>query len=210
MDDVLVAVAGPADVFAGRAIGVDKRVADRVDSRDEVAVLADLVEGSLAHAGHDAHVHDDIRRVGDLDAELRDARADGAHRERHDVHGAAAHRPVEQALEGAAHLTGLRPVVRRTGVDLLLRADEGAVLDSGDVARAGAGEEGVRANLGVEPDERAGIDHQLSQARPLILGSIAPHDAIRLREPRHLIHPLEQLLIAGWGILQTGDAHVDS
>ncbi|CAB4936438.1 unannotated protein [freshwater metagenome] len=210
VNDVLLGVARPADIVASSTIGIDERVADRVHGRNEITVIADLVESRLAHAGHDAHVHDDVGRVGDLDAELRDARADRAHRERDDVHGAAAHRTVEQALESAPHLAGLRPVVRRAGIDLLLRADEGAVLDAGDVARAGAGQEGVRTDLGVELDEGASGDHLLRQARPLILGPIAPHDAIGLGQFGHLLDPFEQLLIAGGGILQTRNAHVDS
>ena len=40
---------------------------------------------------------------------------------------------VEQPGERLAHLGGRLPVVRRAGVLLALGADEGAVLDAGDV-----------------------------------------------------------------------------
>ena len=62
-------------------------------------------------------------------------RADRPHAERQHVHRPAAHRAVEQLLQLPAHLEGVDPVVRRPGVVLGERADEGAVLDPRDVAR---------------------------------------------------------------------------
>jgi hypothetical protein len=41
-----------------------------VQARHEVARLAQDVEHLRAHAGHDAHVDDDVRRVRDLDADV--------------------------------------------------------------------------------------------------------------------------------------------
>ena len=106
------------------------------------------VERALAHAGHDPHRDRDVGRVGQLDADLGDRRAERAHRERHDVHRAALHRRPEQAVEHLAHLGRVVPVVRRAGVLLALGADERAVLDARDVARIRQREVGVRA-LGV-------------------------------------------------------------
>ena len=97
---------------------------------------------ALAHAGHDPHVGDDVRAVGDLDADLGERRAERAHHVRDDVHRAAAHRAVEQrARPFACASAGLHPVVGRPGVVLRRRADEGEVLGAGDVARdpSGAG-----------------------------------------------------------------------
>ena len=115
----------------------------------------DRVEGRRAHAGHDPHVDDDVGRVGDLDAECGDRRAERAHRERDDVHGPAAHGAAEEVGQGRLHLVGVAPVVGRAGVVRVARADEGAVLDAGDVAGVGAGEEAVRALLGREAGEGA-------------------------------------------------------
>ena len=80
--------------------------------------------------------HGDVGRVGELDADLGDRRAERAHRERHDVHRAAAHRAARTApCSVVAHLGRVAPVVGRAGVLLALGADERAVLDARDVAR---------------------------------------------------------------------------
>ena len=69
-----------------------ERHADRVDAGDELAVLAEDLERVGAHPGHDPHRGRDVGRVGELDADVRDRRAERAHREGHDVHRPAAHR----------------------------------------------------------------------------------------------------------------------
>ena len=46
--------------------------------------------------------------------------------------------PSKSVVQRRAHLGGVAPVVSRTGVDLFLRADEGAVFDARDVAGVGA------------------------------------------------------------------------
>ena len=53
--------------------------------------------------------------------------------------------PSKRPVEDRLHLGRIHPVVGRAGVLLGLGADEGAILDPGDVARVGAGEEAVRA-----------------------------------------------------------------
>ena len=52
-----------------------------------------------AHPGHDPHRGRDVGGVGQLDADLGDRRADRAHREGDDVHGAALHRAAEEVGE---------------------------------------------------------------------------------------------------------------
>ena len=205
--DVLRLIARPGHIRASVALGVDQRVAHRVYGGDEVAALADLVEGCGTHAGHDLHVDDDVRRVGELDAELRDVRAQRAHGEGDDVHRAAAHRAGEETAEDALHLGRVHPVVSGTGISLVVRADVGAALDARDVAGVGARKEGVGAQLGVEADEGAAVDHLLGEALPLSVGAIAPNDLVGLRELRDLFDPLEQLLVAGGRILQATDRH---
>ena len=86
----------------------------------------------------------DVRGVGELDADVRDRRTERTHRERHDVERAAAHRAGVEAQHLGAHLGRVAPVVGRAGVVLALAADEGAVLDAGDVAGIAAGVEAVR------------------------------------------------------------------
>ena len=45
----------------------------------ELAVVAEHVEGGLAHAGHDPHVDRHVGRVGELHADVGDGRAERAH-----------------------------------------------------------------------------------------------------------------------------------
>jgi hypothetical protein len=51
------------------ALGV--AVERRVQAAVEVVRVAQHVERRAAHAGHDAHVEDDVDAVGELDADLR-------------------------------------------------------------------------------------------------------------------------------------------
>jgi len=127
--DVFLVVARPRNIFLASC----ERGADRVHGAHPLAARNDAVECLLAHAGHDAHVEYGVGGIGDFNAELRDRSADRAHRERHDVHCAAAHRSVEERHELGLHLVGGDPVVRRARVLLLFGADEGAVLDARDI-----------------------------------------------------------------------------
>ena len=93
---------------------------------------------------------------------MPERRADDGHGVRNDVHRAALHAALEQAVEGLAHLGGLFPVVGRAGVFLLLGADVGAVFNARHVGRVGESQERVLALLKL--DEGAGIDQLLAQA----------------------------------------------
>ena len=64
--------------------------------------------------------------------------------------------PSNLGVQRGLHLVRGHPVVRRPGVALVRRADVGAVLDAGDVARMAAGQERIGPQLRVQPDERAG------------------------------------------------------
>ena len=79
-------------------------------------LVAQNIENLGAHAGHDAHVHRDVWRVGELDADVGNGRAQRPHAEGDDVHGAPLHAPLEQPLELLFHLLGRHPVVGRAGV----------------------------------------------------------------------------------------------
>ena len=130
MDDVLVlGVARPRHIPGA----VAERHPDRMHARHELAVISERLQRGLPHPGHDPHRARDVRRVGQLHADVGLIRPDRAHRERHHVHRAAQHRAVEQLGQRPAHLLGLAPVVRRAGIGLVLRADERAILDPRDV-----------------------------------------------------------------------------
>ena len=155
--DVLSVVARPRDVLLTRL----QRSADGVPALHELTGLVDLRQGLCTHAGHDAHGHHDVGGVGELDAQLRLRIGDRAHAERNDVHRAAAHGAGEVLTHLLAHLLGLDPVIGRTGVLLLLGADEGAGLDASHVGRVGACEEAIRLCLLVQLDEGASLDQLL-------------------------------------------------
>ncbi len=192
-DPLLVRVARPGRVLLARL----ERSAERVHARDELAVVAEHVERGLAGAGHRAHADRDVRRVGDLDADVRQRRAERAHAERDDVHRAPVHAAAEQAVEDPAHLGGVLPVVRRARVLFPLGADEGAVLDPGHVGRVGGGPEGIRPLRVVQRDERPGLHQLPAQRLGLGVGAVEPVDRVRLAQPGDLVHPPEQACVAG-------------
>ena len=194
VDDVLFVVAGPGDIlFAGC-----ERCADGVHAGDDaLLVLVDLGEDGEADAGHDAHVDDGVGGVGELDADARHGRADGAHAVGQDVHGASLHAAAEELLELAAHDVGVFPVVGGAGVVLGERADEGAVFDAGDVAGAGAGEEAAGPELLVEFGEGASLDELVAEEVVLGLGAVDPVDVIGLGEVGHLFDPADEVLVGG-------------
>ena len=146
--DVLgVLVAGPRGVLFAHAVRVQEGSAERVQGRDELAVAADALEGAVTDAGHDFHGLRDVRRVRELDAVAGQVGAERSHGEGDDVHRAALHAAVVEAPHGVAHLVGVLPVVGGAGVLLVLAADERVALDAGDVARVGAREVRVGAQL---------------------------------------------------------------
>ncbi len=188
-DDDILGRARPGDVFLVDA----QRLADRMDARHERAVGAQHIQGALAHAGHHPHAGDHIGAVGQFDADMRDRAAERAHREGHDIEGAAAHAALEQAVELGPHRGGIHPVIGRAGILLLRRADEGAVLDARHVGGVGAGQEGVGTLGGIEAQQRAGGDHPFGQHLEFGVGAVAPMDRRRLRQLRDLVNPGQQL-----------------
>ncbi len=212
VDDVLVlrvGAAGPGDVVLPRL----ERHADRVQALDEVAVAPSALSTCVAHAGHDPHVDDDVRRVGELHADVGDRRADRAHAEGDDVHRAALHAAVELRREHGLHLVRRHPVVGRAGVVLLHRSRcrcgprRGRRRWDG----CGRGSESGRS-FGVELDERAAGDHFVAEAVVLFLRAVAPVDLVRLAERGHLVDPGDELFVldGGGGFEGAGGCHGNS
>ena len=165
--DVLVGlVARPRHVLAP----VGERVADRVQARHELAVLAEHVERALAHAGHDPHADRHVRGVRELHADVGDRRAQRPHRERHHVHRAALHRAAEQAARAfRASPPGRASCWSGPASDSSLAADERAVLDPRDIPGVGPREIGVRPLRVGQRLERALLD-QLPAEGVVLLG----------------------------------------
>mmetsp|Transcript_878 Transcript_878/g.2015 ORF Transcript_878/g.2015 Transcript_878/m.2015 type:complete len:634 (+) Transcript_878:965-2866(+) len=192
MDDVFGRVAGPAHVGLTRL----QRRAHGVHAGHEVAVGAQQLDDGTAHARHRAHVDGHIRAVAELHADVGDRRAQRAHAERHHIQRAAAHAALEQrlvtGLQQLAHFRRGRPVVRGAGVFLALRADEGAVLDPGDVARVRVGEVAAGAQRRVEFLEGTGRDQLVAEALVLVGAAVTPVDVGGLGEGGNLGHPGNQ------------------
>ncbi len=187
-DVLLLRVAGPGGVGI---IGAERR-ADRVQAFHEFAVASHYVQDFLSDAGHDVHVGDDVGGIGDFDADLGDGRADRAHAVRDDVHGAAGHGAGVELVQDLPHLVGRLPVVGRAGILLVLGADEGAVLDAGDVGGIGAHENAVGALLGIHGDGGAGLDHQAAHLLVFVGGTVADVDLVGLAEFCDFLDPSGQ------------------
>ena len=190
-DELVVDVlsAGPSDIL----LALLERSADGVDAGNELTVGAELLDDGVARAGHDVHVDDDVRRVGKLDAVLGDGVADGAHRERNDVHRTALHAALVALLHERLHDLGVNPMVRRTGVDLLLGADEGTAFNASDIALVGAGEIALGALLLVKLDELAVLDHHLADIDMLFLRTRHDDNLVRRADLVPLVDPSEHL-----------------
>ncbi len=162
-----------------------------------VAVVAEHLERAGAHAGHDAHGHGDVGGVGELHADVRDVRTEWAHGEGDDVHRAALHGALEQAVEVRAHLGGISPVVGGAGVDLLFRTDERPVLDAGHVARVRVRPVTVGPLCVTETGERAAVDELLAEPVVLVGGPVAPLDSIRSGQLGDLVDPGQEFRVLG-------------
>jgi len=132
-----------------------------VQARYEFAVSAEGVEDSLADAGHDAHVDNNVGAVGDFDADFGNRGADRAHREGDDIEGTALHAAIVEAFHRFLELGWIDPVVGRTGIFLLDRGDVSAVFDTGNVGCITAEQVAARAFVLVEQGRCTGFDHQV-------------------------------------------------
>lgn len=79
-----------------------------MEALDEVPA-AQSVQDGRAHVRHDAHAGHHVRRVGQLDADLRQRRAQGPHAEGDDVHGATWGANQGARLRNDLGLTNDRP-----------------------------------------------------------------------------------------------------
>ena len=209
--DVLVRVARPCDICLTGLQGS----ADRVQTLDEEAVVAEQAQHLGTHAGHDLHRQHDVGGVGQFDAELRVVGAERAHAERDDVHRAAAHAAAEEGREGGAHLVRCDPVVRGARILFTLGADEGARLDARDVGGIGLGQVGIGLVLFVQLEQRARLDEFCGETIPLLVTAVGPHHAVGLSELGDLGHPCQQRFVlcrsgAGFQARNRGGGHISS
>src|SRR5579859_783953 len=108
-------------------------IADGMQPGNEVGGRADAIQCHLAHAGHDAHIGDDVRTVGDFHAAFADGGIHRAHDVGHNVHGATAHGAVQERADLVLGGAGIHPIVGGAGVVFIGSADKGEVLGAGYV-----------------------------------------------------------------------------
>ena len=176
------------EVHDETAVGVE--FAGRVQALHEATFTTNALECRPTRAGHQHHVDDNVGAVGDLDATTRIGRIDRAHAIRHHIERATLHATFEERLHLRFRFAGRHPVVVRTGIILVLGADEGEMLDAGNVRRMRAREETVGVVLFVELHEfaaRLQLAHEL-----LVFGirTIAPVDAFGLGELANRSNPV--------------------
>lgn len=112
--DGAIGITGPVRVFHWAVVG---RPADRVQCLDEVPAAVggrrvESLEHSGAHPGHDAHRTHYVRRVGELDADLRVRRVERSHAEGYHVHGPALHTAREPLCDRLDRIGRAQPVAQ--------------------------------------------------------------------------------------------------
>ncbi len=114
-------------------IDIEQRMHAAIPFRLRIA--AEPLDRDLPHARHDSHAEHDVYGIGDFESDFRERRIRRPHDVGHDKHGAPAHRALEQAVQFRICLGRLRPIVRRARFLFRRRADQGELLDPGDVVR---------------------------------------------------------------------------
>ena len=197
MNDVFFLIAGPHRIFLAGL----KRRADAMHARhDAFLVLVDFPEHREADARHDAHVDDDVRRIGQLHADLRHGRAYWPHAESQHVHGAPAHTAVEKFLQLLAHFVGVDPVVGGSRAVFGKRADKRAILDARDVARVRTGVKAAGPEFLIEFDERAALHHLSGQPVVFFLRTVDPVNLVRLGKRGNLVDPVHKVGVLAQGL----------
>ena len=74
--------------------------------------------------------------------------------------------------------------------------DAQLLFDAGYVRRMRSGEEAVRTLVGIQLDERSGIDHLLTETVVLGVGSVAEIDCIGLAKLGHVDNPTLQFFVS--------------
>ena len=171
MDDIFVLLAArPAHIL----LAGSERRSDRMDAGYEMPASAQDLPHRFRHARHDVHADHHVRRVGQLDADMRDVRAERPHRERNHIQGPAAHAAVEELAQRRAHLPWIDPVVGGARIFLSLRADERAVFGARHVVGIREREERIWTKLGVEPLQHSRPDHLLAKPVVFFPRAVAP------------------------------------
>ena len=199
LDDVLLGVAGPGNILLAGLQGCTNRV-QRLD--EEAVGLVQLGQNVLTDGCHDAHGAHNVCGVAELNSNLGLLRLKGTHDEGNNVHGAAAHRALEQTGQSLLHFDGIAPVIGRAGALFGLGADEGALLDTCHVVGIGESGVGVREFVIAQADKGSGVHQLLREAVIFFLGAVHPVDVVGLRQRGNLANPFQKALVGGGCALQ--------
>jgi len=174
-----------------------QRFAHGVQAGNEHAVFAQHVQDLLAHTGHDVHIHDDVRRIGNFNANPGDGGSHRPHAERDHVHRAAFHAAVVKAFHRFLQFIRIDPVVGGARFIPGLRRDIGAVFHTRHVGRIGSEQEAIWTLFPVQGRGQARIDHNSDHGIIFIPGAVAPVNFFRFTHFGHVIYPLDELLVFG-------------
>ena len=187
-------------------------ITDRVQAADEGAVPADAFERAAAHARHQLHVEHDIGAVGDFDAAAGERRIERTHAIGDDVQRPALHASGEERVHLPVCCIGRQPVIVRTGIVLAAGADEGDMLDPGDVLGIRAVEYAAGEVFLVEWVEFLRCDQLPFEHVEFRIAAVAPVDRIGTRELGNVIHPGRHCAVHGSQIVHVlwGGSHGNS
>ena len=167
----------------------------RVKTLDETGVVAERVENVVPHAGHNQHIQNDVDRVGQLDAVLRERRTDDPHGVRDDVHRLPFHRAVIEFRETSVAFLRVDPVIDITGVLLFACADEGTPLHARDVVDRGSVQVAPGEKILIQFRQLAGGTGLAPEFIRLLFGTVDPEDFRGTGHLRHLVNPIQYVPI---------------
>ena len=98
-------------------------------------IITKPLDRHIPHARHDSHAEHHVNGIGDLKADFGQRRIGRPHDIGNDKHGSPAHRTLQHSLELGVSFRWLRPIVRWSGFLFRRRANEGELLNPGNVVR---------------------------------------------------------------------------
>ena len=172
-----------------------------VETADKViGSIAQILECSRTHSGHDVHIQYNVDGVSQLHAYLCQRRTDGTHGVGNHIHGSALHYAVEQGGQLCIHFLGVTPVVGGACIFLVAGADEGSVLHTGYVVGQSSMIKASGELLLVETVHLVSVAlgqcaNLIGQCIQLLLGTVDPDYLIRLCQCNHFVNPLVDIRV---------------
>ena len=160
-----------------------------------VGLVAQLLESAGTHSGHNIHVENNIDGVGDLNANLGESRTDGTHGIGDDIHGSVFHDAIIHGGQFGVHLLGIHPVVGGTCILFFAGADEGSILDAGNVVGQSTMIQASRQLLRVETSHLTGGNSLVFQSIQLLIAAVNPNNLSGFGQGDHFIDPFEYIWV---------------